>query len=82
MYGRINRMLENLKPSQRIRPCKVRTVMAELEQMDAEILEAAVMDSAKWGIKTLSVELQKHGITLSENPISKHRAKACSCWKN
>lgn len=75
-------MLENLKPTQRTRPCKVRTVMEELEPMDAEILEAAVMDSAKWPIKTLSVELQKHGIVLSENPISKHRAKGCSCWKN
>jgi hypothetical protein len=75
-------MLENMKPRKRSWPCKVRTVMAELEKMDAEILEAAVMDSAKWPIKTLSIELQKHGIVLSENPISKHRAKACSCWKN
>ena len=75
-------MLENLKPTQRTRPCKVRTVMEELEPMDAEILEAAVMDSGKWPIRTLSNELQKLGITLSDNPISKHRAKGCSCWKN
>lgn len=74
-------MLENMKPTPRNRPCKVRTVMQELEKMDAEILEAAVMDSAKWPIKTLSVELQKHNIVLSENPISKHRARVCSCWK-
>ena len=75
-------MLENLRPSERHRSCKVRTVMNELEPMDAEILEAAVMDSAKWKIRTLSIELQKLGIVLSDNPIAKHRAKGCSCWKN
>lgn len=75
-------MLENMKPTQRIRPCRVRTVMAELEKMDAEILEAAVMNSKDWSIKTLSIELSKHNIHLSETPLTKHRAKACSCWKN
>jgi hypothetical protein len=56
--------------------------MAELEKMDAEILEAAVMNSKDWSIKTLSVELGKLNIHLSETPLTKHRAKACSCWKN
>lgn len=74
-------MLENLKPPTRTTPCKVRTIMNDLEPADAEILEAAVMDSARWKIKTLVDELRKSGVDISERPITSHRTKACSCWK-
>lgn len=81
MSGRIKTMLENLKPPVQKRTCKVRTILETLEPADQEILEAAIMDSAKWKIKTLSDELRNNGIELSERPISNHRTKACSCWK-
>lgn len=81
MFGR-TKMLENLLPPKQKRSCKVRTVMDELDQADAAILEAAVMDAKNWKIRTLEKELLTHGIQLSETPILRHRTKACSCWKN
>jgi hypothetical protein len=74
-------MLENLQPPARKLPCKVRELLESLSEPDAEILEAAVMDSAKWKIKTLADELNNRGVEISENPLSKHRARKCSCWK-
>ena len=74
-------MLENLKPPARKATCKVRTIMDTLNELDAEILEAAVMDSAKWKIKTLADELRNLGIVISEKPLTTHRARLCSCWK-
>ena len=74
-------MLENLEPPVKRLPCKVRELLETLEPGDAEILEAAVMDSAKWKIKTLADELNNRGVEISENPLSKHRARKCSCWK-
>jgi hypothetical protein len=74
-------MLENLQPPNKKWPCKVRAIMDGLNELDAQILEAAVMDSAKWKIKTLSDELRTVGIVISEKPLSTHRARLCSCWK-
>jgi hypothetical protein len=74
-------MLENLRPPVKVVPCKVRALLESLSEPDAEILEAAVMDSAKWKIKTLADELRTVGIVISEKPISTHRARLCSCWK-
>ena len=74
-------MLENLQPPVKKLPCKVRELLESLEPGDAEILEAAVMDSAKWKIKTLADELNNRGVEISETPLSKHRARLCSCWK-
>ena len=75
-------MLENLFPPKQSRPCKVRSILETLEPADAEILEAAVMDYQKWKVKTLTDELRKLGLNISEKPIATHRAKDCSCWKN
>jgi hypothetical protein len=74
-------MLENLKPPARKHPCKVKSVMDGLNELDAQILEAAVLDSAKWKIKTLADELNNRGVEISETPLAKHRARNCSCWK-
>lgn len=74
-------MLENLKPPAKKSPCKVRTLMDSLNELDAEILEAAVLDSAKWKIKTLADELRSLGLVISEKPLTTHRARLCSCWK-
>jgi chaperonin GroEL (HSP60 family) len=74
-------MLENLRPPSSKPACKVRTLLESLSETDAEILEAAVMDSAKWKVSTLSNELRKAGLIISEKPITSHRARQCSCWK-
>jgi metal-responsive CopG/Arc/MetJ family transcriptional regulator len=74
-------MLENLQPPNKKTPCKVRTVMDSLNELDAQILEAAVLDSAKWKIKTLADELKSLGLVISEKPLTTHRARLCSCWK-
>jgi hypothetical protein len=74
-------MLENLRPPVKVVPCKVRALLESLSEPDAEILEAAVMDSAKWKVSVLTNELRKAGLVISEKPITNHRAKGCSCWK-
>jgi hypothetical protein len=74
-------MLENLQPPVKKTPCKVRDLLETLEPADAEILEAAVLDSARWKIKTLADELNNRGVEISETPLAKHRARNCSCWK-
>jgi hypothetical protein len=74
-------MLENLQPPNKKTPCKVRTLMDSLNELDAQILEAAVLDSAKWKIKTLADELKSLGLVISEKPLTTHRARLCSCWK-
>lgn len=74
-------MLENLQPPNKKTPCKVRTLMDSLNELDAQILEAAVLDSAKWKIKTLADELKGLGLVISEKPLTTHRARLCSCWK-
>jgi hypothetical protein len=74
-------MLENLQPPAKLTPCKVRAILETLSEPDAEILQAAVMDSAKWKIATLSSELKKSGLVISDKPLTTHRARLCSCWK-
>ncbi len=74
-------MLENLQPPNKKTPCKVRTLMDSLNELDAQILEAAVLDSGKWKIKTLADELKSLGLVISEKPLTTHRARLCSCWK-
>jgi hypothetical protein len=81
MSGRTSPMLENLQPPNKKTPCKVRTLMDSLNELDAQILEAAVLDSAKWKIKTLADELKSLGLVISEKPLTTHRARLCSCWK-
>lgn len=64
----------------KLRTCKVATVSAELDPKDAAKLQELVMDEA-WPAKTLSRELGKRGVHISETPIYAHRGKACVCWK-
>jgi hypothetical protein len=60
--------------------CKVDTVARTLEPKDAEKFLELVMD-LNWPAKTLSRELGKRGVAISETPIYNHRGKACKCWK-
>lgn len=72
-------MLENLEPNKSVRNCKIRTILSELDEADAKILEDALADTAKWGDYVLSKALEARGIHVSPNPIAHHRKNGCSC---
>lgn len=72
-------MLEDMQPSVRIAPCKVREIMAQLDEKDQKILESALRDHDTWPTKTLSRELSARGLRISDTPITKHRNGGCSC---
>ena len=73
-------LLDDLKPTQRQFPCKVRDVAASLEQADKDILLEAVMNE-DWKYYTLEQVLLKKGLRISQGAIKHHRIKACPCWK-
>jgi hypothetical protein len=73
-------MLEDLKIPVKQTSCRVRTVVSEMSEKDAEILADAVMNP-DWPFRTLEVELFRKGVNLSEKAIKRHREKRCSCWK-
>lgn len=72
-------MLEDLTPPTAFRTCKVGTILQTLETKDQAILEAAI-SSPDWPIKTLSRELRKRGLELSDTPLSNHRSQNCVCF--
>ena len=73
-------MLEDLKIPVKITSCRVRTLRDELSDKDSIILEEAVMNQ-EWACKTLSNELLKRDLKISDTAIKHHREKRCSCWK-
>ena len=74
-------LLDGLEPHKKSRPCRVRTVLAELDKKDAEILQTALKSPDLWGAKTLSNALKIRGVLLSDNAVTNHRKGACSCGK-
>jgi FixJ family two-component response regulator len=73
-------MLEDLELPKKVWPCRIRTVKADLSEKDSEILDKIVMNY-EWPLRTLSNQLKKRGIDISDNSIKNHREKRCSCWK-
>lgn len=73
-------MLDDLKPPKKVGSCKVRTIKQLLNDKDATIFEASVMDEG-WPLTVLSRELNKRNISISDNSLRRHRLKGCSCWK-
>jgi len=73
-------MLEDLELPKKVWPCRVRTVASGLSDKDAEILEK-VVTNVEWPLRTLSNQLKKRGIEISDNSLKNHREKRCSCWK-
>ena len=71
-------MLEGLQPPKKVAACKVRTVLASLEPKDQEILKNALLDD-NWPHSTLTYELNKRGLKISEQPVRIHRLGRCSC---
>lgn len=74
-------LLDGLHPPQKIYPCKVRDTYEVLEAKDSAILKEAIGNIEGWGAKTLSNELAKRGITLSDLSITRHRRNICSCGR-
>lgn len=74
-------MLENLQPPVRLHTCKVRTLLEELSDKDGAILLEAV-NNPLWGFKTLSNELAKRGLVITDFTIARHRRQQCSCARN
>jgi hypothetical protein len=72
-------MLENLEPTKPVRNCKVRTILEQLDEVDANILRDALADKMKWQDYPLSKALEGRGVHVSPNSLAKHRAGACSC---
>lgn len=74
-------MLENLSIPEKQYPCRVKTVLIDLDAKDQKILTEAVMNP-EWPINTLENSLREVNVVLSGKSIKRHRTKACSCWKN
>jgi hypothetical protein len=52
-----------------------------LDDKDSKILEQAIISPDVWPSKTLSNELKKRGLLVSDSAISNHRKKACACFR-
>jgi hypothetical protein len=73
-------MLEDLALPVKVFTCRVRTIKETLKPADQEILEAAIANP-EWPYKTLSNELRKREIKISDTALKSHRERRCSCWK-
>lgn len=66
-------MLENLTPPTPSIKCKTCKTLEAMEAKDQEILKAALNDTNTWPAYTLSRELFKRGVKLSQETIARHR---------
>lgn len=73
-------MLEDLKPKEAVRACKVRTIIDSLSSVDQKILLDA-LDNPLWGDLPLASALNERGVEVSNMSIRKHRRQQCSCRK-
>lgn len=72
-------LLDALEPPKKERSCKIRSVKAELDKKDQEILDRALADVELWPAKTLSNQLQNRGLIITDTTITRHRKGLCSC---
>jgi hypothetical protein len=73
-------MLEDLSMPKKVLTCRVRTIKESMTLDDQKILDDAVMNP-EWRYKTLSNELSKRDVKVSDSALKHHREKRCSCWK-
>lgn len=72
-------MLEDMRPPVRRTPCKVRTILEQLDDNDRDILVKALADYDAWSGNSLARALSQRGLVITEKPIRKHRNRECSC---
>lgn len=75
-------ILDNLEIRRRQTPCRVRTVLSELDKDDVAKLSDAIADVANWPAYTLYKSLNTLGVSISADAITRHRTGVCSCLKN
>ena len=66
-------------PPVRRTPCKVRTILEQLDENDRGILVKALADDDAWSGNALGRALSQRGLVITEKPIRKHRNRECSC---
>jgi hypothetical protein len=71
-------MLEDLALPEKKQSCKIRTLAEGMNETDRKIFLQAV-ENPEWFAHTLSTELKKRGVTVSDKTIRLHRSKGCSC---
>jgi len=71
-------MLEGLKPVKKVRPCRIRTIMAELDDKDQKILQDA-LTSDEFTPYTLSKALSERGVMVDHKIIARHIDNLCTC---
>lgn len=73
------KLLEGMVPPVKRTPCRVRTILDELDASDKEILLTALGDVIAWSNNGLARVLSQRGVIVTEKPIRKHRNGECSC---
>jgi hypothetical protein len=72
-------ILDDLEPPRRQTPCRIRTVLGELDEADCHKLTQALSDNESWPAYTLYKSLNKLGVKISADAITRHRTGVCSC---
>jgi hypothetical protein len=72
-------ILDDLEPPRRQTPCRIRTVLRELDEADGKKLTQALDDKESWPAYTLYKSLYKLGVKISADAITRHRTGVCSC---
>lgn len=72
-------LLDNLQPLHIGKPCKVGTIINNLEPEDAHILDEALKNFTDWSNRALAHALQARGIQVTTDTIRAHRLNTCPC---
>jgi len=73
-------MLENMNPTTRQYPCKMRSILESLKDADRKILVEA-LESPLWNNSALTTALNERGLKVSRYSVDSHTRKQCSCWR-
>jgi hypothetical protein len=73
-------VLENMKPTSRQYPCKMKSILESLSDADRKIL-AEALESSLWNNSALTTALNERGLKVSRYSVDSHTRKQCSCWR-
>jgi hypothetical protein len=71
-------ILNGLTAQPKVWSCRVRDLLAELDDSDKAILIEALADE-NWKAEALSRALRERGLAISGTPLRAHRNNSCSC---
>ena len=76
-------MLEGLTPpTNKSVFCKIDKLAATMTAEDQAIFMAAIVDDQTWPANTLSNALRQKGVSVADVTITKHRLRACACFRD